>query len=180
MSKFKRVLNVLAGIGMILIGVVLFILETADSLKFVLLFIQFGMTFRGLESLHYYLTMAKSMVGGKGVLYRSMIYLDLGVLAGSLFNHPVIYTVIYLAVINAFTGAVAVMRASEARKIGGHWRLKMAYGMTDVLLAVGVVVFGVALKRPEVASYVYGAGLIYSAFLRIAGAFRRTDIVYIQ
>jgi hypothetical protein len=56
----------------------------------------------------------------------------------------------------------------------------MAYGVTGLLLAAAVVAAGVVLGRPEVAAYVYGAGLIYSAILRIAGAFRRTDIVYIQ
>lgn len=180
MSKFRRVLNVLAGIGMILVGAVLIVMETLDGLRFILFFIQVGMTFRGLRSLYYYLTMARYMVGGKNVLYRSMIYLDLGVLAGSLFDHPVIYTVIYLAAIHLFTGAISIMRANEARKIGGHWRLRMVYGVTGVLLAAAVVTAVTAFGRPEIAAYVYGGGLIYSALLRIAGAFRRTDIVYIQ
>ena len=180
MGKFRRVLNILAGIGMMLVGAALMIMETADGLRFVLFFIQVGMTLRGLRSLYYYLTMARSMVGGKSVLYRSMVYLDLGVLAGSLLDNPIVYTVVYLAVIHVFAGAVSIMRANEARKIGGHWRLKMVYGVTGVLLAAAVVIFGVVLGRHEVAAYVYGLGLIYSAVLRIAGAFRRTDIVYIQ
>lgn len=180
MSKFRRVLNVLTGLGMILIGVLLMIPEPAVGLKFVLLCIQIGMTFRGLRLLYYYLTMARYTVGGKNVLYRGMIYLDLGVLAGSLIDHPVVYTVIYLALIHLFTGTVSIMRANESRKIGGQWGLKMAYGVTFVLLAAAVVTAGVALDLPEVAAYVYGAGLIYSAILRIASAFRRTAIVYIQ
>ncbi|MBR0307527.1 MAG: hypothetical protein IJH92_01395 [Mogibacterium sp.] len=180
MSKFRRVLNVLSGIGMILVGALLMLMDTSGGLRWVLLFIQIGMTFRGLGSLYYYLKMARYMVGGRSVLYRGMIYLDLGVLAGSLFDHPVTYTVIYLAAMHVFAGAVRIMRARESMKIGGHWRLKMAYGVTGLLLAAAVVAAGVVLGRPEVAAYVYGAGLIYSAILRIAGAFRRTDIVYIQ
>ena len=180
MSKFRRVLNVLSGIGMILVGALLMLMDTSGGLRWVLLFIQIGMTFRGLGSLYYYLKMARYMVGGRSVLYRGMIYLDLGVLAGSLFDHPVTYTVIYLAAIHVFAGAVSVMRANESRKIGGHWRLRLIYGITDLMLAAAVVISGVALGRPEIAAYVYGAGLIYSAILRIAGAFRRTDIVYIQ
>ena len=180
MSKFRRILNVLSGIGMILAGLLLMIMDTADGLRLVLLFIQLGMTFRGLGALHYYLKMARYMVGGRSVLYRGMIYLDLGVLAGSLFDNPVTYTVIYLAAIHVFAGVVSVLRANEARKIGGHWRLKLAYGITDLMLAAAVVIAGVVFDRPEIAAYVYGAGLIYSAILRIAGAFRRTDIVYIQ
>lgn len=180
MTKFRRVLNVLAGIGMILIGAIIIISETGQSLKLVLLLIQFGMTMRGLEAIHYYLTMAKSMVGGKNVLYRGMIYLDLGILAGSLFDHPITYTVVYIALLHVFSGAVDILRANESRKIGAHWRLKMAYGVTEVLLAVAVVISGVVYKSPLITTYIYGAGLIYSALLRIAGAFRRTEIVYIQ
>ena len=180
MSKFRRVLNVLTGLFMILGGILVMLMESADGLKLALIFIQFGMTFRGFGALHYYLTMAKYMVGGRSVLYRGMIYLDMGVLAGSLFDHPVTYTVIYLAAMHVFAGAVGIMRARESMKIGGHWRLKMAYGVTSLLLAAAVVISGVALGRPEIAAYVYGAGLIYTAILRIAGAFRRTDIVYIQ
>ena len=180
MSKFRRIFNVLSGAGMILIGVPLMLMESADGLKLALICIQMGMTFRGLRLLYYYLSMARYTVGGKSVIYRSMIYLDMGVLAGSLLDHPVVYTVIYLALIHLFTGAVSILRAGESRKIGGHWRLKMAYGVTFVLLAAAVVTAGAALGRPEVAAYVYGAGLIYSAALRMAGAFRRTAIVYIQ
>lgn len=180
MSKLRRILHVLEGMGMILAGVALILMDSSYGLKFVLFFIQVGMTFTGLGSLYYYLTMARFMVGGKSVLYRGMIYLDLGVLAGSLFENPVVYTVVYLAAIHLFSGAVSVMRANESKKIGGHWRLKMAYGVTGVLLAAAVVTAGAVLRRPEIAAYVYGAGLIYSAALRIAGAFRRTDIVYIQ
>ena len=180
MSKFRRVLNVLSGIGMIRVGALLMLMDTSGGLRWVLLFIQIGMTFRGLGSLYYYLKMARYMVGGRRVLYRGMIYLDLGVLAGSLFDHPVTYTVIYLAAIHVFAGAVSVMRANESRKIGGHWRLRLIYGITDLMLAAAVVIAGVVLDRPEIAAYVYGVGLIYTAILRIAGAFRRTDIVYIQ
>ena len=124
--------------------------------------------------------MTIGVVGGKNVLYRGMIYLDLGILAGSLFDHPITYTVVYIALLHVFSGAVDILRANESRKIGAHWRLKMAYGVTGVLLAVAVVISGVVYKSPLITTYIYGAGLIYSALLRIAGAFRRTEIVYIQ
>ena len=92
MSKFRRIFNVLSGAGMILIGVLLMLMESADGLKLALICIQMGMTFRGLRLLYYYLSMARYTVGGKSVIYRSMIYLDMGVLAGSLLDHPVVYT----------------------------------------------------------------------------------------
>jgi len=85
-----------------------------------------------------------------------------------------------MAILHGFGGLVSILRANESRRINGHWRLKMAYGVTEVLLAEAVAVIAIWMGRPEAAVYVYAAGLIYSAILRIAQAFRHTDIVYIQ
>ena len=124
--------------------------------------------------------MAKHMVGGKNVLYRGMIFLDLGVLAGNLFEHPAVYSLIYLSLLHLFIGAVSILRANESRKIGSSWKVKIAYGIANVLIAVIVVVCGVVFGQFRAAVIAYGAGLIYSAILRLISAFRRTSIVYIQ
>lgn len=180
MTRLRRVLNVISGIIVILAGVALFIIPADDGIKFVLFFMGTAMTFRGLGILYYYLTMAKHMVGGRNVLYRGMIFLDLGILASSLIEHPMAFAVIYIALLHVFNGAVSVLRANEARKYGGHWRLKMAYGVTHILLALAVVVIGVGMGQMQVAVWAYAAGIIYSSCLKIATAFRRTSIVYIQ
>jgi len=180
MGKFRRILSIFTGIVMVLIGAFLIIIEPSSGMKIVLFFIQLGMTMRGLGSIWYYLTMARYMVGGKNILYRGMIFLDLGILAGSLFEHPAAYAIIYIAMLHVFSGAVSVLRANESRKIGAHWRLRIAYGVADILMAATVVISGVIYKSPVITIYLYGAGLIYTAVLRIISAFRRTDIVYIQ
>ena len=180
MTKFRRVLNVLTGICMIAIGILLFIDEPQDAMRFMLFCIQLGMTLRGLRALYYYLTMAKYMVGGKQVIYGAMIYLDIGILAGTLYEHPVVYAVIYMAALHAFGGLISMLRASESRKIRAQWRLRMASGITELLMAIVISVIAIVFGKPDAAVYVYGAGLVYSAVLRIAQAFRRTDIVYIQ
>jgi len=180
MTKSKRVIDVIFGIAMFAVGVALFIVDTKYSLTAVLAFIQIGMSFRGLRLLYYYLTMARHMVGGKNVLYRSFIMLDLGTMAGSLIGHELSYTVFYLALLHIFTGAVSMLRANESRRYGARWRMKMAFGVTNVLLAIAVVVGSVVFREPLITVGIYGAGLIYSAVLRIASAFKRTDIVYIQ
>ena len=180
MSRSRRVIDVLFGILMFLAGLSFFFSGVEASVTVMLVLIQFGMTVRGLRTLYYYLTMARYMVGGKNVLYRSFILLDLGVLAGSLVGHEMVYAVLYLASLHVFSGAVAIFRARESRSYGARWRLKMVYGVTNVLLAAAVVIGAVVFRQPLVTTYVYGAGLIYSAALRIASAFRRTSIVYIQ
>lgn len=180
MTRSKRVIDVLFGIIMFIAGAAFFISNEDSGILAMLLLLQIGMTIRGIRALHYYLTMARYMVGGKRVLYRSFILLDLGTLAGSLIGHRMIYAIIYLAILHTFVGVVSIFRANEARSYGAHWRLKMAYGVTNVLMAAAVIVGSTVLKQPRITIYVYGAGLMYSAVLRIITAFKRTKIVYIQ
>ncbi len=55
-------------------------------------------------------------------------------------------------------------------------RLNLAYGIANILLAVACFF---CVHNPALLSYVYAAGLAYSACLRIAQAFRKTAIVYV-
>ena len=80
MSRFGRILNAIAALFMIAIAVLTFFLDAIHGLKLVLLVIQAGMTLRGLQAIIYYFSMARHMVGGKNVLFRGMIFLDLGIL----------------------------------------------------------------------------------------------------
>ncbi len=180
MTRAKRIIDVMSGLVMLAAGVAFFFANVDSSVIAMLVLLQLGMTIRGIRAFCYYLTMARYMVGGKSVLYRSFILLDLGTLAGALIGHNMIYAVIYLAVLHVFIGAVSIFRANESRSYGAQWKLKMAYGVTNVLMAIAVVVGSTVFKQPVITIYIYGAGLIYTAVLRIASAFRRTRIVYIQ
>ena len=180
MTRSRRVIDVLFGIVMFLAGFAFFASSVKYSIIAMLVLIQLGMTIRGIRALYYYLTMAKYMVGGKSVLFRSLILLDLGTLAGALIGQSIIFAVIYLALLHAFDGVVSVFRANESRSYGAHWGLKMTYGVTNILIALAVVLGAALFRQPVVVIYIYGAGLMYSAVLRIASAFKRTNIVYIQ
>lgn len=180
MTRSKRVIDVFSGIVMFAAGAAFFFLGVDSGVIAMLVLIQIGMSVRGFRALYYYLTMARYMVGGKTVLYRSFILLDLGTLAGALIGHRMIYGVIYLALLHTFSGVVSIFRANESRSYGAHWKFKMAYGVTNVLLAAAVIVGSAVFRQPVIVIYIYGAGLMYSAVLRIASAFRRTRIVYIQ
>ena len=180
MTKLSRVFDVLSGIIMAAGGIWLFVAETGFAMKVILVFIDLEMFAMGVGSLYYYLTIARHMVGGRNVLYRAMVLLDLGILAGMLADHPTVYAIVYMALLLGFGGVVSVLRANEARKIGGRWKLRLLSGVTELLLAVLVSVIAAVYGRLDAAVFVYGAGLIYSAVLRIAAAFRRNEIVYIQ
>ena len=180
MTRFGRILNTIAALVTIAVAVLLFYMDAIHGLKLILLIIQATMSLRGFQAIAYYISMGRHMVGGQNVLYRGMVFLDLGILAGTIFEHPAVYTLIYISLLHVFTGAVSVLRANEARKIGAPWKLKMAYGITNVLLAAAVVICGVAYNQLGVAVWVYSIGIIYSSILRIITAFRKTEIVYIQ
>lgn len=180
MTRTSRVLDVIYGLLMLLTGYILIMIKVKYGIVLMLFLMQFGMTIRGLQKLFYYLTMARFMVGGRTVLYRSIILLDLGVLGVSLVGHEVVYAAVYLALIHSFEGIVSILRANEARINGAHWRLKMVYGMTGILIAGAVVIGYAVLNEPGITTFIYGCGLMYAAVLRIASAFRRTKVVYIQ
>ncbi len=180
MTKFGRVMNAISALFMIAVAVLMFFLDAIHGLKLVMIVVQAGMTLRGLQAIIYYFSMARHMVGGKNVLFRGMIFLDLGVLAGTIFEHPAVYILIYISALHIFTGAVSALRANESRKIGSSWRLKMAYGITNIALALIVVICGIAFGRLSIAVWVYSVGLIYSSVLNIISSFRKTEIVYIQ
>ena len=180
MTRFGRVMNAISALFMIAVAVLMFFLDAIHGLKLVMIVVQAGMTLRGLQAIVYYFSMARHMVGGKNVLFRGMIFLDLGVLAGTIFEHPAVYILIYISALHIFTGAVSALRANESRKIGSSWRLKMAYGITNILLALIIVICGIAFGRLRIAVWVYSIGLIYSSVLSIISSCRHTEIVYIQ
>lgn len=180
MTRTKRFIEIVKGLVTLVLAIYL-IAFPYESMPFVLGLIGLGMTLNGIRSLVYYFSMARHMVGGKSVLYRGIIYLDIGILTSSLSDNPDLSIIIYVAAVNIFTGIVALLRAREEMAAGApRWKAKLIRGIIRLLMASAVIVCGFVLKMPEASVYVYAAGLILSAFSRIAGAFRRTAIVYIQ
>ena len=180
MTRFGRILSVIAALITIPLVVLLFRLDAIHGLKLILIVIQTTMSLRGLQLIAYYLSMGRQMVGGQNVLYRGMAFLDLGMRGVAIFEHPAVYTLIYISLLHVCTSMVSALRANESRKIGAPWKLKMAYGITNILLAATVVICGVAFNWLRVAIWVYSIGIIYSSILRVITAFRKTEIVYIQ
>ena len=121
------------------------------------------------------------MVGGKRVLYTGLIFLDFGIFTAALARSRNSYFIFYIAVLNAFAGLIDLLRARESRKMGaGQWKFEVVYGGVLVLSSIVVVFAEFLLHQTTIALWVYAIGLVFSAFRRIASAFRRTAIVYIQ
>ena len=180
MTGSRRILNIFSGLLLLVFSALLFV-SPEDAIPVVLLVIGLGITVRGLQTLIYYFTMARYMVGGKQVLYRTIIFLDFGLFTSALSNHPAIYIILFIAGIHLLSGLITALRANEARQEGSSkWMFTACYALFDVFLFVLVIYFGLFRKSISMAVYIYAVGLINTAFNRIRQAFRRTAIVYIQ
>lgn len=133
--------------------------------------------FYGLRMIFFYFTMARHMTGGRSMLYRGVLYTDLAIMCLSIQSVPVTYIMAYLIGLLAFSGAVDVYGAFEAKRIHGYWKLKLIRGV--VTLAFAIYAF-LNLNTPEYCVYIYSASLIYNALMRIASVFRNNRIITIQ
>ena len=175
MNRMKRVRLFLGGLLTILYAAILFTAGEAGY-RVVVALISLSLLVRGANYLIYYLRMARHMVGGKSILFNGIIALDLGLFASTLTNVPPVYIMLYLMATHLYSGAVDVMHALEAKRLGSHWRLSFSYGAANILLA-GLCAF--SLNAPERLAMIYAGGLFYTGCLRIASAFRRSAIAYI-
>ena len=177
MTKTKRIKEIILGIVMILFAVLInFFPEQGADL--VVLVMSIALLVSGISQLVYFLKMARYMNGGESVLYRAIIILDLGIFAVTLATIPRMYIMLYLLGYNLFIGAVDVLRALETRKVtGSGWKLKFTLGIITCLISV---VGWFNIDSTDLFILIYSMGLITSAVGRMAGAFKKTTVVYIQ
>jgi len=177
MSRFQRIVNILIGIVMILGGITIAVVPEA-GLVIVVFVLCVALMIYGIRRLVYYFTMARHMVGGQIMLFLGMVIIDLGLFTLTLSGAPQFYIMLYLLAIHGFSGAIDILRALEAKRLGApSWKFKLATGVIDILIAAAC---GVFINSVEIAVYIFCAGIIYSGIARIISAFRRTAVIYIQ
>ena len=177
MSSGQRIKNILIGIAIIL-GALILIAFPEDGIIITASILSLSLFIYGIKTLIYYVTMARHMVGGRIMLYLAVVVLDLGMFTMMLTNIPKIYIVLYLVVVYAFAGVVSILRALEAKRYQAPmWKLSLISGIINVVIAILCIIF---MRSTNMIVYLYCAGLIYSAIVRIVTAFRETSIVYIQ
>ena len=177
MSKFQRVQNIVVGLVMLICAGIL-LLGPEDGCLYIMLFLALSLMFRGLSELLYYVTMARFMVGGKLILFIGVVFFDVGFFTLSLADESKLFVILYLLGFHAFAGLVNILRSMEAKRYkSAHWRINMAQGVVSILMLLASLLFA---DDAVILAYLYSAGLIYSACLRIASAFRRSAIVFIQ
>ena len=175
MTKIQRIKSVLFALLMILAALLIFLM-TEDGYKLITLMIWVSLTLSALRQLVYYFSMARHMVGGRLVLYKAIIFLDLALFTRAVIRIPRAYVLIYLSVLFGFAGLVDVLHSLESRRVGGSWRFNLSHGILNIILA-GICLFFIRTGR--LVEVIYGISLISSAILRIISATRRTAVVYI-
>lgn len=177
MTKLQRIKEITAAIIQLFLGIIV-IAYPDEGYELVILLLSVWFLIIGFGTLIYYFQMACFMVGGRSILFYSIIMLDFGILTQSLTDVPHYYVLMYLILLHAFNGLTELLRVLEARRYGSKsWKLKFAHGMINILIAALCIIF---IKRYQIAVIVYGLGLIYSAVMRTISACRRTTLIYIS
>ena len=175
MTYARRVSNFFAGLFMI--AAAFFLAVDADKAYPAVIFI-FGISLliASIRSLVYYFSMARHMVGGRTVLYRAIIMLDLGLFTLDLTDVPLYCVVLYLAGIHIFAAFVDIMRSVESRRLRApSWRMSFFSGLVNILLGVLSLIF---IGNVAMAVLIYSLGLAYAGMVRIVQAFRRKKTLY--
>ena len=118
------------------------------------------------------------MTGGKWILLVGLIMFDLGIFALTLLDKASAILIIYVVAIHLVYGILGIVRAVSNKNDGNMgWKIDLAQGIGNLILVALCLIF---IKHVEIPVYIYGAGVIYSAVLKIITAFKKTAIVYVQ
>ena len=177
MTRINRIDSFLIGLVMI-IGAVMLVMNPAWALPAITLILAYSLLLYGVRMLIYYATLARHMTGGLRILFRGILMLDLGTFTLLLTDIPLLYVMLYLAVIRGFSGIIHILRAREAKRLGAHsWRLNCLNGVLNVIMAALCLIL---IRSTKIAVFIYAFGALNSGVIRIIQAFRKTTSVYIQ
>ena len=176
MTNWQKFSNVLAAFLMILFGL-LILFAGEEAYLFVILVFAFLLFIYSIRMLVYYFQMARYMVGGKEILYRGILFLDLSIFIITLSTIPSTYVMLYMVGMLAFSGAVDIMNAMDLRRLQGHWILQFIRGTVCV---VGAVLCIAMMNTPKMVVTIFCFMLFYNAVMRIINAVRPTEIIAIQ
>ncbi len=177
MSIASRVINIIIGL-LIIAGAVIMMLLPEIGYLVIALVIAVSLLVSGIRSLVYYFSMSRHMVGGRDSLYSGLVKVDFAILTLSLSDIPKIFVMLYLVAVFGLTGLLHVLRGLEARKRNApSWYWRFFSGMIYLMVALFCLIF---VKNTVVMVFAYSIGLIFMGAGKVASAFARSKIVYIQ
>ncbi len=177
MSKLGRIKNIIIGIAVIAMSV--FMLVFPDTGYYMAtLILGLVLLIDGIKQFLYFFSMGIHMIGGKTILYRALITMDLSFFILSIRGIGQRYMMVYFVIYYLFAGIIIIFRAYESRKAeAGFWKGKLVNGIIKVAVAIMCIICN---NSPDVMLYLMCFGLMISAVTRIGIALKKTAIIYIQ
>lgn len=177
MSKVNRIKNIVIGIVIIMVSISMLVFP--DTGYYMATFILgVALLINGIKQFAYFLSMGIHMVGGKIILYRALITLDLSFFILSIKGIGQRYMMAYFVIYYFFAGIITIFRAYESRKAeAAFWKWKLITGIIKVTISIMCIVNN---NSEDIMLYLMCFGLIVSAITRIGKALKKTAIIYIQ
>ena len=177
MSRFNRISNIVAGVVLIAMAAVISF-SPEEGYLWIIMIIGATLIFSAVKDMWFFITMARFMVGGKFILYRSIILLQFGFFTWSLNDVPKVYVILYLAIVHAFTGLVDILDARESIMYKApDYKKELFEGCFNLVIAVLCLIF---IKYIRTAVWIYSSGLVWSGRVRIKKAVEKQEMVYIK
>ena len=177
MTKYQRVENFIVGMIMLISGAVMLFFPE-EGFYCIAVILGVSLVLKGVQSLVYYFTMARFMVGGKAILFNGVMILDFGIFTFSMVDEPKVYILAYLIAFHGFSAVVNLLKGVREKSTRtGSWKIDLFQGTGNLLIILVCFLFR---QSTEILVYLYCGGLFYSAALRILCAVRKNDIVFIQ
>lgn len=177
MTFTRRATEFLIGLFMIIAGIILIVLPV-EGYRIVVKTILVLFVARGLKLLFYYFAMARFMVGGMWILYKGIIYVDLGIFLLRLSSEPKLYVILYLVGGLGFYGILHIVRATEAKSAGNSsWKYQMILGCAVLIFAIVCLFF---INDIRVLTFIFSIGIINSGISHIVNSLRNSAIIYVE
>ena len=177
MSKYNRIKNIAAGIGIIILSIFMFAFPDTGYYMATIIF-GVVLLIDGIKQMIYFLSMGIHMIGGKVILYRALITIDLSFFILSIKGIGQRYMMVYFIIYYFFAGMIIIFRAYESRKAEAvFWKWKLITGIIKVTISIMCIVNN---NSEDIMLYLMCFGLVVSAIARIGMALKKTAIIYIQ
>lgn len=176
MNRFTRIWNIFTSLFIILVSIVMFVVP---DLGYILATLIFGsvLLMSGLKQLIYYLGMGIHMVGGRVILYRALITMDIGLFAITIHGTGQRYIMFFFVLYYAFAGIVSIFRAMEARSVeAAFWKINLLEGIYDLVI---VIICLINNNSAGTMLDILCLSLVISSVTRIVIALRKSAIIYI-
>ena len=161
MTRVRRLGNI--GIGLLtIIAALLILIKGTEGFQYVILIISITFIVSGLHQIFYYFTMARKMVGGKSILVRGFLTLDVGVFLITKVDNPAAFIILYILGCHLLAGIIDVLRILEDRRMGvSVWGFNLFYGIANIALVIVCMVCVLGIGNVLLVTYLYGAWLLF-------------------